>query len=750
MTADLADRFMRKLKAEGVGGVAGAIARRMNLAFHAMAQGKKPQGTFRILYVNGCTVGESARYRICNLIEALEVFGVSASAVLVDELAFQRTEDFDLVVFFRCALNNGIKAFLARCKERGVTTVFDVDDLVFDESIIDRIDAYNHLKEDDKLLYRQGVKQYRAMLEACDFATASTEYLCQCMTRAAHKEAFLIRNGINRAQIKAAADLPGFSGDTKRIGYLSGSKTHQRDFDIAVPALVDIMKKNHEVMLTVVGELDIPSSLEPFMNRIERYGFMDYRELLKLCAQMYLIIVPLEFDTEFCSAKSELKYFEQALIGVPVVASPTPPFCDAIADGDNGFIAQSHDEWVGKMQRLLDSPQLRNEVGNKAAARVRTVYYPEAIGKQAKEVYGEILLRACKRKMDAERLRVSMVIPEPFNGAGGHRNIFRIARAFSRHGHKVTIYVDGPTGRFSSDQALKEFVAKHFFETRAEFHINCDDIEPCDLFIATHWHTAYIVQQFRHRCITPCYFIQDFEPYFYPMGEEYIQAYATYSFGFSMLASGKWAAKMVERVSGKACPYFTFPLQREVYCENKAVVREQSTVLFFARPQMPRRCYMLGVQALQLLKKIKPDAKIVFYGSAAKDYGDYGFDYEKKGLLSGPQALAELYQKATVGVCFSLTNPSLVPYEMMACGLPVVDLDFNESMMSYDGYDTALLVQPSPQAICNGIAELLDHAEKADRRRVAGIALVSQMPDEEQIGAFAVETFRNALLKGTI
>ena len=38
-------------------------------------------------------------------------------------------------------------------------------------------------------------------------------------------------------------------------------------------------------------------------------------------------------------------------------------------------------------------------------------------------------------------------------------------------------------------------------------------------------------------------------------------------------------------------------------------------------------------------------------------------------------ALADLYRRATVGVVFSATNYSLIPHEMMACGLPVVELD---------------------------------------------------------------------------
>ena len=56
------------------------------------------------------------------------------------------------------------------------------------------------------------------------------------------------------------------------------------------------------------------------------------------------------------------------------------------------------------------------------------------------------------------------------------------------------------------------------------------------------------------------------------------------------------------------------------------------------------------------------------------------------GVLSPPQ-LARLYSEATVGLCLSLTNFSLMPKEMLACGLPCVELAgvSAESIFGEDG-----------------------------------------------------------------
>ena len=42
--------------------------------------------------------------------------------------------------------------------------------------------------------------------------------------------------------------------------------------------------------------------------------------------------------------------------------------------------------------------------------------------------------------------------------------------------------------------------------------------------------------------------------------------------------------------------------------------------------------------------------------------------------MASPGQLAQAYSQGTVGLCLSLTNYSLIPQEMMACGMPCVDI----------------------------------------------------------------------------
>jgi hypothetical protein len=83
-------------------------------------------------------------------------------------------------------------------------------------------------------------------------------------------------------------------------------------------------------------------------------------------ARFAVNIAPLEADNPFCEAKSELKFFEAALAGVPTIASPAGPFQRAIDDGVTGFLARTEDEWHAALTRLLTDGALRARMAQAA------------------------------------------------------------------------------------------------------------------------------------------------------------------------------------------------------------------------------------------------------------------------------------------------------------------------------------------------------------------------------------------------
>jgi glycosyltransferase involved in cell wall biosynthesis len=100
------------------------------------------------------------------------------------------------------------------------------------------------------------------------------------------------------------------------------------------------------------------------------------------------------------------------------------------------------------------------------------------------------------------------------------------------------------------------------------------------------------------------------------------------------------------------------------------------------------------------------------------------FPYEHLGVLT-PSQLAWLYSEATAGLCLSMTNFSLMPKEMLACGLPCVELE-GVSAESIFGADGPLDLAPlEPHAIAAALERLILDRERSEQRSRAGVEFVA-------------------------
>src|SRR4029077_8972011 len=103
-----------------------------------------------------------------------------------------------------------------------------------------------------------------------------------------------------------------------------------------------------------------------YRDRIERIGFLGAGDLLRCIAETDINLAPLELGNPFCEGKSELKFFEAALVRVPTVASGTETFCAAVEDGISGFLARDAAEWRRAIELLIASESRRKAMGEAA------------------------------------------------------------------------------------------------------------------------------------------------------------------------------------------------------------------------------------------------------------------------------------------------------------------------------------------------------------------------------------------------
>lgn len=278
---------------------------------------------------------------------------------------------------------------------------------------------------------------------------------------------------------------------------------------------------------------------------------------------------------------------------------------------------------------------------------------------------------------------------------------------------------------------MGEAIHKYFgYEPLFDVGLGFHNAGHCDALIATHHETVPAVQAMRDRAFLPAYFVQDYEPYFSAVGTAYFSAEQTYRYDLFCITLGPWLREVLERQFGAMARDISFWVDRRFYFPPPSPPRApRPRVAFFARPQMPRRCYELGVASLRVLSRRLPDVEIDLFG-ASHFPGLLDFPHGDLGILS-PWQLGRLYRSADIGLAFSTTNPSLATFEMMACGLPVVDLDVMDSRQRHGGYP-ACLAEPSPDTLAEAMARLLSDDDRRSRLSAMGVEFTRPLPSAQE------------------
>lgn len=338
---------------------------------------------------------QSMRYRAHNVIEALTLVGIEARFFALEEVQAQLKVILahDLIVLVRMMYNPITALVIDAARRLGLPTVFDIDDYLFDPWVFPYIEAFRGLPSHNGLRI---LDEFAACLQACDYFTGSNTYL---LNKAATlgKKGFVIPNGLNGEQLRVSHALlkqrsNRRENDFTRIGYLSGTRTHQGDFRLVYPALMAVLREQPDVRLVIVGALDVEEfpGLAPFLDQIDLLPLRPWTELPAAIANIDINLICLE-QTPFNEGKSNLKYFEAALLRVPSIASPTRIHCENIRHGHNGLLAGSTEEWYAGLKELVSSVERREQMGEHALEQVLNRYVPLATAVAAMEAYQQIL-----------------------------------------------------------------------------------------------------------------------------------------------------------------------------------------------------------------------------------------------------------------------------------------------------------------------------------------------------------------------
>ncbi|WP_314863638.1 rhamnosyltransferase WsaF family glycosyltransferase [Stomatobaculum longum] len=310
-------------------------------------------------------------------------------------------------------------------------------------------------------------------------------------------------------------------------------------------------------------------------------------------------------------------------------------------------------------------------------------------------------------------MRAAWVLPSLIEGSGGHRTILQNVQYLIRKGYECDVYVEDK-GEVKNSEELRRQAETLFGKHDCRFILGYDIQGEYDIIFATAWFTAKVVRDCNSKAVK-AYFIQDFEALFNPMGDGYILACNSYGYGLKPVTIGRWLSHKMQTEYHTPSRYFDFCADRRIYRPLPEAKKEHA-ICFVYQPDKPRRCSVLGIEALGIVKFLRPDVKIYLYGSNIK--GNVWFEHENLGIIPLEKCNA-LYNKCEVGLCISSSNPSRIPFEMMAAGLPVVDLYMENNF--YDMPNEGVrLAHTTPESIAQALIEILDHKEMAAEMSEAG------------------------------
>ena len=316
-----------------------------------------------ILLIDGVEniIPQCTRYRVLNKAEQLRKHGFAVKVVNLSDFQLSMAQNASHIIIYRSPISPELLRLCHLAKEYGKPVFFDIDDLVFDTVYTDQLSYTQGLNSVEKGNYDAGVRNYGYMLENCDGAITSTNQLQEELYKYQSK-VLLNRNLASDDLIAISSQyIKDYSqtSDIVKIGYFSGSISHNENFELIKPAIKQLLTKYSNVQLHIVGILDIPQDMKPFENQIVTHDYVDWDKLPALISEVDINLAPL-VDSIFNRAKSEI-----ALVKVPTVASEIGAFSDAIVDGETGLLA-TDEEWFDKLEALVLSPELRQKIADAA------------------------------------------------------------------------------------------------------------------------------------------------------------------------------------------------------------------------------------------------------------------------------------------------------------------------------------------------------------------------------------------------
>lgn len=665
------------LKKEGIKGV-------QKRTQHFMAQRKEASikgEIFKdVLFINGCSrdlLGQSVRYRVDHQKEQLECFGMTCDEVFYKNIHLDQVRLYRNFILFRCIHTPELEAFVKKARECNKRVYYDVDDLVIDTCYTDQIPSLSTLSKEERLRYDEDVLTRKKMLMLCDGAITTTTRLKKELEKYV-PSVFINRNCASLELCALSQKVSKPENSKVKIGYFSGSMTHNDDLKMILPVLQEILERYKSVELHLVGELDYPKELQPFSTQIKVHPLMDYKELPAKIAEMDINLAPLHY-TIFNEAKSEIKWMEAALVKTCTIASRIGAFEESVKDQKTGLLCSNLQEWKEALVQLIEDPKKREKLAQEAYACCKESYI---------SIYNG---NALMRWIQAHQSPSVLFAMTKVEISGGIMVAFRHMMALRKAGADVSVLSLYDQAKWTTFLE-HEFPVLELNSAKLQGHI--------DQGVATMWPTVQLLQGIpviKKRC----YLVQNFETDFYdfsdPLKKQANQSYRPMA-DFQYITISKWCQSWLKDRFDQEALWACNGIDTKQFYPTRREMKGKIRILIEGDCEATHKNVD---ESFEIVRQLDPNRFEIWYMSYnATPKSWYRIDRFFHRIPY--EEVADVYRQCDILLKTSLLESfSYPPLEMMATGGFVVAL-YNDGNREYlnDGYNALIYEKGNiPQAV---------------------------------------------------
>ena len=267
---------------------------------------------------------------------------------MAKEIVFSRPDNADPLAIYLILL----------AKVLGVKITLDFDDVLLPELFRESGLGRTAFSTTTNKAHEERLGLRSSFLPYADQVCCSTEYIQNALSHLSMPT--ILR--YNKLPVCYASDFEivkkriyGINNRKINILYMSGTATHGKDFEICQGPLVKLAQNySDKFNLILLGQvqLSIRSMMEYLGVNVIHVGRLSYDEMHGFIAQQDLCLVPLE-NTYFNNSKSNIKFIEAGIHGVPVVASSVDQFKRSISNSINGWLCDQPNDWYNQLTSIV-------------------------------------------------------------------------------------------------------------------------------------------------------------------------------------------------------------------------------------------------------------------------------------------------------------------------------------------------------------------------------------------------------------